>query len=84
MNDITICIIKLLKEHTDALELVNITPETHLISSGFMESFEVIEIVFALEQEFDITVPLAELDLEDFDSAGSIAGVVQRLLEKGR
>jgi methoxymalonate biosynthesis acyl carrier protein len=51
-------------------------PETDLIESGVLDSLALVELLFALEQEFGVTIPLEELDIDSFRSVESIAGLV--------
>jgi acyl carrier protein len=52
MNDVTAIIAKTLKLPPDTL-----TPQTRLVDIG-AASLDVIEIVFELEEKFDISIPL--------------------------
>jgi acyl carrier protein len=65
-----------------------LTPETRLDELG-AESLDVIEIVFALEEKFDITIPLkadeaTRLTTGDqgvpFSTVGDVAGIVEKLI----
>jgi acyl carrier protein len=69
-----------------------LTPETHLDELG-AESLDVIEIVFALEEKFDITIPLeadeaTRLTTSDksggqnvpFSTVGNVAEIVEKLV----
>jgi acyl carrier protein len=69
-----------------------LTPETHLDELG-AESLDVIEIVFALEEKFDITIPLeadeaTRLTTSDksggqnvpFSTVGDVAEIVEKLV----
>ena len=70
-----------------------LTPETHLDELG-AESLDVIEIVFALEEKFDITIPLkadeaTRLASSDksgdgqdmpFSTVGDVADIVEKLV----
>ena len=72
----------ILKENIDVLEAVDVAPDTYLISSGYVESYEIIEVIALLEETFDISVQLADLNLEDFDTVASIAEVVARHMQE--
>ena len=70
-----------------------LTPETHLDELG-AESLDVIEIVFALEEKFDITIPMkadeaTRLTAGDksgggeqmpFSTVGDVAEIVEKLV----
>jgi acyl carrier protein len=51
-------------------------PETDLIETGVLDSLALVELLFALEQEFGVTIPLEELDIESFRSVAAIADFV--------
>jgi len=70
-----------------------LTPETRLDELG-AESLDVIEIVFGLEEKFDISIPFkanegTRLTVTDksgseemeFSTVGDLAGVVKKLIE---
>jgi acyl carrier protein len=50
--------------------------DADLIDSGLLDSLALVELLFALEREFDVRIPLEELDIESFRSVGQIAGLV--------
>jgi len=88
IDDVRSIIAKSLNISVDQL-----TPETHLDELG-AESLDVIEIVFALEEKFDITIPLkadeaTRLTTADksgsgqdmpFSTVGDVAEIVQKLI----
>lgn len=51
-------------------------PDADLIAAGLLDSLAVVELLFALEREFGVTIPLEELDIETFRSVASIADLV--------
>jgi acyl carrier protein len=74
------------------IPIERLTPETHLDELG-AESLDVIEIVFALEEKFDITIPLkadeaTRLATADksgggempFSTVGDVAQIVEKLV----
>lgn len=46
-------IIEILKEHIEELKDVEIKADTALISSGYLESFDIIGIIVSLEEAFE-------------------------------
>jgi D-alanine--poly(phosphoribitol) ligase subunit 2 len=58
----------------DSIEL-----DTPLIASGVLDSFALIELLAAIEEEFGIQLPLDDLDLDVLRSIDSIASYVDRL-----
>jgi acyl carrier protein len=61
------------------VETLNTAPpaaDADLIDSGVLDSLALVELLFALEREFGVTIPLEELDIDSFRSVGSIADLV--------
>jgi acyl carrier protein len=61
------------------VETLNTAPpaaEADLIDSGVLDSLALVELLFALEREFGVTIPLEELDIDSFRSVTSIAELV--------
>ena len=52
------------------------SPDADLIDSGVLDSLALVELLFALEREFGVTIPLEELDIDTFRSVASIAELV--------
>ena len=52
---------------------------TNLVSGGILKSFDIIQIVGMIDDEYDIKVPVAELKPENFDSAKALYDMIQRL-----
>jgi acyl carrier protein len=62
--------------------LDQLTADTRLADVG-IESLDVIEIVFALEEKFDISIPFNanESAAEAFETIGAVADAVQKLVD---
>lgn len=60
-----------------ALESVDI--DTHLIESGFLDSFALVELLAGVEEEFELSLEFEELDLDVLRSIRSIASYVDAL-----
>ena len=71
----------ILRKNIVELETMDIQPEMPLISSGFIDSFDVIEILSHIEEAFHITIPLETVSIEDFDTVISMAELVRKLKE---
>ena len=52
------------------------SPDADLIDTGVLDSLALVELLFALEREFGVTIPLEELDIDTFRSVSSIADLV--------
>ncbi|MBE6737796.1 MAG: acyl carrier protein [Ruminococcaceae bacterium] len=68
------------------LELLNgIRPDVdfentkNLVSGGILKSFDIIQIVGMIDDEYDVKVPVAELKPENFDSAQALFEMIERL-----
>lgn len=72
-------IIKILREHIDELKEIEVKPDTELISSGYLESFDIISIVVSLEEAFGVELSLDNMELEDFNTVKSIAEMLDRV-----
>ena len=58
--------------------LVEVTsPEDDLLVSGVLDSLTLVQLLFDLERRFGVTIPLEELEIDDFRSINSIANLVQ-------
>ena len=53
--------------------------ETELIDDGLLESFDVITLIAEIEDQFGIEVPAEEIVPENFNSAGGIWALLERL-----
>ena len=58
---------------------VNFDTEKALIDNGILDSFDVVQLVMKLNEEFDIEVGAEEIIPENFNSAEAIWAMVQRL-----
>jgi acyl carrier protein len=59
-----------------------ITYDTPLISSGFVDSFSMVSLKVFLEKKFNISIPDEEATPEAFDSVNKIVDLVNAYLEK--
>lgn len=62
-----------------ALNIDPASDETDLIESGVIDSLALVELLFALEQEFSVSVPFDTLDIESFRSIRTIAELIATL-----
>ncbi len=58
---------------------VDFAHETHLVDDRLLDSFDVIQIISMLDEEYDISVPAAQIVPENFNSAEAIYALIQRL-----
>lgn len=59
-----------------------ITYDTPLISSGFVDSFSMVSLKMFIEKKFNINIPDEEATPEAFDSVNKIVDLVNGYLEK--
>ncbi len=59
-----------------------ISYDTPLISSGFVDSFSMVSLKVFLEKKFDIKIPDEEATPEAFDSVNKIVDIVNGYLDK--
>jgi len=57
--------------------------ETELVSGNILESFDIVQIVAELDDEFDIEVSPKDLTAENFNSLDSLEELVERLSGEG-
>jgi acyl carrier protein len=50
--------------------------DTDLIEAGYIDSLALVELLFAIEREFSVSVPLDELEIDDFRTVESISALV--------
>jgi acyl carrier protein/D-alanine--poly(phosphoribitol) ligase subunit 2 len=70
-----------IKEYVDD-EDVEITYETPLISSGYVDSFSMVSLLVFLENKFKIKIPPSKATPEAFDSVNNIVALVNQYLNK--
>lgn len=54
--------------------------EDHLISDGWLSSFDLIELIASLEESFDISISLDELTPDQFESVNRICEIVKKYI----
>ena len=60
----------------DALNIQVPSDDTDLIEGGYIDSLALVELLFAIEREFSVTVPLDELDIDNFRNVRRISELV--------
>lgn len=64
------------------VQALNLEPpddQTDLIESGVIDSLALVELLFALEEEFSVSLPLDTLDVESFRSVRTIGEFIAGL-----
>jgi acyl carrier protein len=52
---------------------------TDIVAAGLLDSLALVTLLFEVEQWFDVTIPLEDLDIEGLSSVDRIATLVERL-----
>lgn len=71
-------LIELLQEIKEDIDFEN---TTDLIDGGILDSFDILQIISALNDEYDISIPAGEIVPKNFNSAKALYEMVQRLQE---
>lgn len=79
-NEIKSRVMEMLMENIPELTGVEIANDTMLISSGYVDSFSVIQMISLFESEFSVTIDLDDINYEDFETIDSI---VDKVILKG-
>ncbi|KAB0611832.1 acyl carrier protein [Campylobacter hyointestinalis] len=72
-----------MQEITEILQSVrgdiDFTNATNLVSDGIITSFDILQIVMKLEEEFDIEIEPQYIEPENFNSAKAIKEMIEKL-----
>jgi len=68
---------EIIKSIAEKLLIQVSSPEEDLLGSGVLDSLTLVQLLFELEQRFRISIPLEELEIEDFRSVSAITRLVQ-------
>ncbi|MCR5488249.1 MAG: acyl carrier protein [Lachnospiraceae bacterium] len=71
-------LMELLKGVRDDVDFEN---AKDLIDGKILTSFDIIQIIAALDDEYDLSIPATEIVPENFNSAEAIYAMVERLRE---
>lgn len=63
----------------DALHVTAPGPDVDIIQSGLIDSLALVTLIFELEQEFEVQVPLESLEVDDFRTIGNIVQTISSL-----
>ena len=53
------------------------SPDHDLLASGVLDSLTLVQLLLDLEQRFGVTIPLEELEIDDFRTVTSLTRLVQ-------
>lgn len=72
-------LIELLKSVRDDVDFENCTT---LVDEGILDSFDIVEIVNLIDDEYDIQIPATEIVPENFNSAEALLELIERIMEE--
>jgi acyl carrier protein len=70
---------RVLRLFGDELSIDVASPTTDLIETGLLDSLALVELIAAIEQEFQVDLALDTLEIDAFRSVESIAAFVERM-----
>jgi acyl carrier protein/D-alanine--poly(phosphoribitol) ligase subunit 2 len=74
-------VLNYVKEEYTEVEDTEITYDTPLISSGYVDSFSMVSLLVFLENKFKIKIPPSNASAEAFDSVDKIVKLVNQHLK---
>ena len=81
-ENITQNIIDLLKKNVPGIEEFDLSHDTPLITTGLLDSFNLIEFLSVLQSHYSVAFDVENLNFSDFEYPESIAGIVSEYLTK--
>ncbi len=69
----------ILIENVEDLENCEIDDSLQLIAGGYIDSFDIINLISEFEQKFDVTIPIDEIELSQFDTVNTIEALISSL-----
>ena len=70
-------LIALLEDVRDDIDFIN---ATDLIDGELLSSFDIIQIIAMMDDEYDVAVPAAEIIPANFNSAKAMYALIERLI----
>ncbi|HEX7494111.1 MAG TPA: phosphopantetheine-binding protein [Bacteroidales bacterium] len=82
MEDMKDLILDYIKKEYMEDEDEEITYDSPLISSGYVDSFSMVSLLVFIENKFKIKIPAAKATPEAFDSVNNIVALVNQYIKK--
>lgn len=79
MSTSSVSINKLKVLFRERLNVDVMDPDTDLLEEGLLDSLLLVELLFLLETEYGITLPIEELDLERLRSISSVVELIKEV-----
>ncbi len=70
---------RLLEILNDIKEDIDYENITDLVDGEYLDSFDILQIISELEDEFNISVPASEINPDNFNSVQGLWDMIQRL-----
>ena len=70
---------KLLEILEDLRPEVDFKTETALVTDGILDSFDIVSLVAQLNDEFDITIGVDDLEPENFDTVDAMLALIESM-----
>lgn len=69
-------LLEILKQINDSIEYEK---ESNLVDDGLFSSFDILQCVSAIEENYGVEVPISEIKNENFNSLENILNMIERL-----
>lgn len=80
MDEITLeAVIEMLEDVREGVDYANVT---NLVDARHLDSFDILAVVSAIDDEFDVEVPAKEIIPANFNSAAALTAMIQRLADE--
>ena len=66
----------------DIQEDIDYETTTTLVDDHLLDSFDILAIVSAADEEFDVAIPAKDIVPENFNSAQALCALIQRLADE--
>ena len=66
----------------DIQEDIDYETTTTLVDDHLLDSFDILAIVSAVDEEFDVAIPAKDIVPENFNSAQALCALIQRLADE--
>ena len=72
-------LIQLLEE---VREDIDFETEDSLVDGGILDSFDILQIISAIQENYDVTIPAGAIIPENFNNADALYKLVQQLVDE--
>lgn len=72
---------KILTNTIDGIDINNLTNSEQLITTGYIDSFDIIRLMECFENEFCIKIDIEKVTLADFETVESMSNLILGLKE---